>query len=184
MKTMTGVAVASLMVLSSVLVAGDELKSGLQVGKFVPAFNVRDITGPNKGKTLCYRCAYGDAPVVTIFTRKVDENVTSLVKQIDSAVGKNKDKQMKAFVVVLTADADKAEADLEKLAKDQKIENVPLTVFDGNAGPPKYELSKDAEVTVMMWLDSEVKVNHAYAAGKLDKKAVETLVGETKNILN
>ena len=30
-------------------------KSGLQVGERAPAFDVQDITGPNKGKTLCYR---------------------------------------------------------------------------------------------------------------------------------
>jgi hypothetical protein len=38
-----------------VAVAADEIKSGLQVGESTEAFNVRDITGPNKGKTLCYR---------------------------------------------------------------------------------------------------------------------------------
>jgi type II secretory pathway component PulC len=31
------------------------LKSGLQKGDFADAFNVRDITGPAKGTTLCYR---------------------------------------------------------------------------------------------------------------------------------
>jgi hypothetical protein len=37
-----------------VLVAAD-LQSGLQVGDHAGAFNVKDITGPNKGKSLCYR---------------------------------------------------------------------------------------------------------------------------------
>lgn len=32
-----------------------ELKSGLQVGDRAGAFNVKDCTGPNKGKSLCYR---------------------------------------------------------------------------------------------------------------------------------
>ena len=31
------------------------LKSGLQIGEPAPAFLVDDITGPNKGTTLCYR---------------------------------------------------------------------------------------------------------------------------------
>jgi hypothetical protein len=35
--------------------AGDPVQSGLKVGEAVNAFNVDDITGPNKGKTLCYR---------------------------------------------------------------------------------------------------------------------------------
>jgi len=38
-----------------VAVAAEELKSGLQVGEKAPAYNIRDITGPNAGKTLCYR---------------------------------------------------------------------------------------------------------------------------------
>jgi hypothetical protein len=35
--------------------AGDAVKSGLGTGDFVTPFDVDDITGPNKGKTLCYR---------------------------------------------------------------------------------------------------------------------------------
>jgi len=35
--------------------ADEPIKSGLEVGKAATPFNVRDITGPNKGKTLCYR---------------------------------------------------------------------------------------------------------------------------------
>ena len=36
-------------------IAGDTPKSGLQVGEFATPFDVQDITGPNKGRTLCYR---------------------------------------------------------------------------------------------------------------------------------
>ena len=35
--------------------AADPVQSGLKLGSFVSPFNVDDITGPNKGTTLCYR---------------------------------------------------------------------------------------------------------------------------------
>jgi hypothetical protein len=35
--------------------AGDPVQSGLKPGESVNPFNVDDITGPNKGTTLCYR---------------------------------------------------------------------------------------------------------------------------------
>jgi hypothetical protein len=35
--------------------AGDAVQSGLKVGESVNPFLVDDITGPNKGITLCYR---------------------------------------------------------------------------------------------------------------------------------
>lgn len=44
----------ALCVIAGAAVAAD-LQSGLQVGESAGAFNVNDVTGPNKGKSLCYR---------------------------------------------------------------------------------------------------------------------------------
>jgi hypothetical protein len=35
--------------------AGEPVQSGLKLGEAVNPFQVDDITGPNKGTTLCYR---------------------------------------------------------------------------------------------------------------------------------
>ncbi len=35
--------------------AGDAVESGLKPGESVSPFDVNDVTGPNKGTTLCYR---------------------------------------------------------------------------------------------------------------------------------
>lgn len=183
MKRFTGIAAACLL-LAGMAIAGEGLQSGLPVGEKVPAFNVRDITGPKKGTTLCYRCAYGARPVVTIFTREVNDTVKDFVKAIDAKVGANEDKKMASFVVVVTETPDSVEPKLEAFAKDSSIKNVPLTIVEGSAGPPNYKLAKDAEVTVMMWVESEVKVNQAFAKGEFNKAAAEKLVVETKKILN
>jgi hypothetical protein len=183
MKKYAGV-FAACFVLAGAAYAADELTSGLPVGESVPAFNVRDITGPSKGKTLCYRCQYGARPVVTVFTRELTDEVKDLVKKVDAKVGENKDQKMAAFVVVLTEDADHVEPKIEALAKDSKIASTPLTIVEGVTGPPEYKLSKDAEVTVMMWVEGKVKVNQSFAKGKLDTKAVDALVAETKKILD
>jgi hypothetical protein len=48
---------ASLACVAGLTRAGEgdgEFKSGLQPGDSTSAFNCRDITGPNKGKSLCY----------------------------------------------------------------------------------------------------------------------------------
>jgi hypothetical protein len=37
------------------MVAGAELKSGLEVGQKAGPYQVKDCTGPSKGKSLCYR---------------------------------------------------------------------------------------------------------------------------------
>ena len=46
---------AAFIVATAGVFAADKVKSGLQLGDFPGAFNVLDVTGPNKGKKLCYR---------------------------------------------------------------------------------------------------------------------------------
>jgi hypothetical protein len=164
-------------------VAG-ELKSGLQAGSSPPAFLVNDITGPAKGTTLCYRCRYGARPVVAIFTRKIDDNVAQLVKEIDSTVAKNEDAKMAAFVVLLSDNPSANEKTLADLAEKQGITVTPLTTFEDNVGPKGYDVSKDAEVNVMMWVGQKVKVNHAFAPGEFTGKDVKKVVSDTSEILN
>ena len=163
--------------------AKSKVKSGLEAGESPAAFNVKDVTGPSKGKSLCYRCQYGAKPVAAVFTREINAEVAALVKEIDAKVGENKDKNMCGFVVLLTDDADAGAKKLEKLAQEQGIKNVPLTVFDGTAGPEEYKISKDAAVNVMMWNKSKVKVNHAFAAGQLKKEDAKKVAGEASKLL-
>jgi len=104
--------VAAVLLCGSAVIAA-ELKSGLEVGDSVNPFYVQDVTGPSAGKDpLCYRCQYGARPVVAVFTRKVDDKVAALVKEIDSKVAKNGEKKMAAFVVVLSDDPAANEAKL------------------------------------------------------------------------
>ncbi len=121
---------------------------------------------------------------MSIFAREITDDLTSLVKQIDKAVGKNKKQKMAAFVVFLSDDPDATQPKLEALAEKHGIKNVPLTIFDGTAGPPRYKIAKDAEVTVIMWRGQKVSANHAFGKGKLNKKAIKKIVADTSKILN
>ena len=53
MRRFCAPALALLIATTGLLAA--ELKSGLQPGDPAGVFNVRDVTGPNKDKSLCYR---------------------------------------------------------------------------------------------------------------------------------
>ena len=121
--------------------------------------------------------------MVNIFAREITGNLTSLVKKIDEKIGANGDKKMAGFVVLLTDDPDAVEPKLEELAEKQKIEKTPLTVYEGTAGPESYKIAREADVTVMMWVGGEVKVNRVFEKGKLDKAAIEKLLKDTEKIL-
>jgi hypothetical protein len=121
--------------------------------------------------------------VVNIFAREITDNLASLVKQIDEVVANNEEKKMAAFLVVLAEDADTVAPKLEALAEKHGIKNIPLTIFDGEAGPGEYKIAKDADLTVLMWLQRDVKVNHALKKGELDAEKTKKIVEDTATIL-
>ena len=128
-------------------VRADELKSGPD-SKIGGAFQVKAITGEKKGDTLCYVCKYGQEErpaVVLIFTQKSDENLATLVKAVDE-VQKNNAK----LGTVVVGVSGVAAADFEKLQTTHKL-TTPLCVAEDRDGPSKYNLNKDAAVTVLVY---------------------------------
>ena len=151
----------------------EELKSGLQIGDAPEAFKVMDVTGGSAGQTVCYRCQLGDKPVVNVFVREINQNSTDLIKRLDKEMSERK--ELKGFVVLLTEDKAAAEKSLKELAEKESIKNVPLTYFEGTAGPEAYKLSKDADVTVHMWVKGKVTANHAFRAQELTSEKIDEM---------
>ena len=119
--------------------------------------------------------------MVCVFARKTSEPLTSLVKKIDEKIGENS--KLKAFVVVLTERTDKTAAgELKKLAEDAGIKRVPLTLHQDPVGPAEYEIAKDADITVLMWKGTKVKVNHAYK-GELTDEEIRAIVADIPKVL-
>jgi hypothetical protein len=118
--------------------------------------------------------------VVCVFARQTSAPLASLVKQIDQKIGENR--QLKSFVVVMGQTPDKTREELRKLAQEKGIKNVPLTMFGEPGGPPDYELSRDADVTVLMWNRHNVKVNHAFK-GELTDKDIGAIVADIPKLL-
>jgi hypothetical protein len=118
--------------------------------------------------------------VVCVFARKTSEPLASLVKQIDKKIGENA--SLKSFVVIMTRDGDTTRDALKKLAKEAGVKEVPLTMIGEINGPNDYEISKDADITVLMWNQGSVKVNHAYN-GELTDKEIETIVADVPKLL-
>jgi hypothetical protein len=106
--------------------------------------------------------------------------LASLVKQIDQKI--DADGQLKSFVVVLGQAPDKTREELRKLVKEKGIKHVPLTMFGEPGGPPDYELSRDADVTVLMWNQHKVKVARGYK-GELTEKDIGAIVADIPKLL-
>jgi hypothetical protein len=108
-----------------------------------------------------------------VFSRTTGDNLTSLVKKIDAASQKGK---IKSFVVFL-GDEEKLESELKKIAEKNGIQKTVFAI-DNPAGPAGYKVSKDAEVTVVLYNKRDVKANHAFRKGELNAQAIERIVAD------
>ena len=119
-----------------------------------------------------------------LFARNVTGPLSSLLKQFDAAVAKNKDADMRSFAVFLTDDSEAMEPKLKELASKEKLsDNVPLTIVEDISGPEPYKISKDAEVTVLLYKQGRVVSNLAFKPGEMKDKDVKAIVAQLPKIL-
>src|SRR5262245_47668632 len=81
-------AIAALSLLAGTAALAADVVSGLKPGANVGAFQVVDVSGPNKGKQLCYRCNYGGSPVVAAFVKGDAKDAAALVVGLDKLAHK------------------------------------------------------------------------------------------------
>ncbi len=166
-------------------VVGADLKSGPQTGDKVPgAFHPYNVNGENAGKTACLYCAAGDSPVAVVFAKSGDDAMThKLIKALDGATVKNEKAEMFSFAV-FQGDKAKLEPQLKDAAKKAELKKLVLSIEDKEDPiPAKYNLNKDAEVTVLLYVDRVVKANYTFAKGKLTDKDIETVVKDVSKIV-
>ena len=188
MKRVVTLALGLMLAVGSV-VAG-ELKSGLQPGDLVGEFEVEKCGGAvndgrDVGTNFCYRCMLGSKPVVMVFARKANGDLAKLVKELDQAVQKNAEKMLSSFVNLLGKEPEALKMTAKEFAAKNRVENVALVVpQDNENGPEDFNIHPEAEVTVILYREGKVEVNHAYAAGQLGAEAVKQVIADTSKILN
>ena len=157
MKRALAITALSVLALGSAAFAAVE--SGLKPGTPTTAFQVVDVTGPNKGKQLCYRCAYGNSPVIAAFIKGNAEHADQLVAAIQKLTQKNEAKGLHSFVVFMGGP--ELKPTIEKIAAEKKI-TIPVTFLPQGTSAEDvaaYKISPDAKCTVLLWNQSKVRGN-------------------------
>ena len=157
-------------------------KSGPQAGEKVPGpLHPLNCTGDHAGEKYCLYCKYGSNPVAAIFARQVTPELTKLIKRIDQATDKNKERGMGSYVVFLS-DSDALDTELKELANKERIQQCILAIDDPE-GPKGYNIAPEAEVTVVLYSELTVKANQAFRKGELNDKAIDAVVADLAKIL-
>jgi hypothetical protein len=160
----------------------EPLKSGLQPGeKITTIFEPLNITGEHAGEPYCLICENGLAPVAMLFAREVNEPLLTLISKLDAATAKNRDQEMGSFVVFLS-ESDDLRQQLAAAAKNRGLKRIVLSTY-APTGPEGFNVSRDAELTVVLYREHEVKANHAFRRGQLTDAAAEKILADLQKIL-
>jgi hypothetical protein len=174
---------AALLVAGLVLstVSAEDIKSG-PTAKIAGPFDVKAITGEKKGQELCYVCKYNAEQrpaVVLIFTQKADENLAKIVKAVDEVQKSNS----KLGTVVVGVGGVEA-SDFEKLQETHKL-TTALTVASEKDGPGKYNLNKDAAMTILVYKKGgTITKNFAFKSTSDAAAKVEEIAAAAKDVVN
>jgi hypothetical protein len=186
---------------------GAGLKSGPQPGALLgSSFHPFNLSGEHKGNYHCLVCEYGLKPVALVFAREQadakDPALEDLLKKLDARVAGDKDGLFKSFVVFLSPDArssatEEKVTDPEKLVEEavardalharlkgvaDALKNVVVSCYP-EAGPPGYDLSPDAGVTVILYLKHQVAASYAFPKGKLTEAGVAEVMKGVDGLL-
>jgi hypothetical protein len=146
-------------------------------------------------------CEYGLRPTVAVFTHEAPEPgkpLANLLQKLDAATVKYHDQRLRSFAVFLSdnyrttdlrnfvvfpnEEAGKEEQDrkgvisnLEKFATELDLKNLVLCVGP-SAGPEKYNINKDAEVTVLLYDKQKVVENYSLPKGRLNDRYINSIL--------
>jgi hypothetical protein len=182
MKTRIASCFAFLAVVGTAL-AADAVKSGPQVGDNArpkPFFPL-NINGPTPDQKQCLVCRNGNNPVAMVFAREVNAPLVSLIKKLDEATVANASAKMGSFAV-FCSDTEGLDKKLKDLSSQEKLKQFVLAI-DNPAGPPTYNISKDADVTVVLYNKSKVIANYTFKKGELNDQAVAKILAEVPSIV-
>lgn len=141
--------------------------SGLTPGQKPGPYSSIVSVGKERGQSHCFICETEDRPAVVVFARTLDEPLGKLTRGLDKALVDHKASNLRAWVTLLNADQTTFDPQVVAWARKEALRGVPLSVFEDTDGPPSYKLSRDAEVTVLVFVKQKVVVNFAFRAGEL-----------------
>jgi hypothetical protein len=156
--------------------AGDPCKSGPQAGQRPGPYAAVQATGAHRGQSYCYVCETADKPAVVVFARSLNDALAKLLGQIDKAVPVYKAAGLRAWVTFLSNDQPSLDEKIVKWGQEHAIRTIPLGVFEDPGGPPSYRLARDADVTVLLYVQQQVVANFAFRSGELSDERIAEVI--------
>jgi hypothetical protein len=156
--------------------AAEPVASGPKLGSRPGPYVFWVSTGPNRGQETCFICDAGDKPAVAVFARTTSDALGKLVGKIDRALAEHKAADLRAWVTFLGKDHDTFDGLLIEWSKKHGLKSLPVGTFQEEDGPPTYRVARDADVTVVLFVNRKVQATFGFRSKELTEEAVDRVL--------
>lgn len=135
-----------------------ELRSGLQQGDKVTAWEPVHLTGPEAGTKNCPVCTHLQKPAVLAFASWTP-NTQELARELDQLVTDNLSQELKAFLVVSDGETEA----IKQFASSNILMNLSICSLDPKTRQQdlaKYKIDPSCQNTIIVYRDFTVWSNH------------------------
>jgi len=161
----------------------EPLKSGLEVGDYIPTFYSRVVTGSMMNKSVCFVCRSGRRPVVMILMRDIKREHRPLLKNINRLVDLNRGTGFRGFGVMISENPFGSISKVQTFAFNNKI-SMPLTVAPLSVASPSCQaIHPDAEISVVLYRNREVVKTFPFRAGELTYDRSRDVIDEVRKFI-
>jgi hypothetical protein len=156
---------------------GQDVASGPEQGKQVPALKVFAATGPHQDKEVDYAAQRKGKPTIYVFIQadKWDRPMARFLRKLDDAMPK-KGEDYPLVAVWLTDNPDKTKEYLPVAQQSLQLQKTALSCFPGKkAGPKGWNINGDAHLTaVVVTTEGKVAATFGYRSiNERDAPAVQ-----------
>jgi hypothetical protein len=161
-----------------------DVASGPEKGKDLPALKVYDVTGAHKDKDVDYVAERKGKPTIYIFVQadKFDRPMAKFMKGLDAGAPKVHD-EASVVAVWVTSDAAKSKQYLPLAQQSLKFEATALTCCtEGETGPKGWGINADAHATIVVASKGTAVAVFGYMS--LNDTEVPTVINALKKALD
>lgn len=162
--------------------SADDFKSGLEVGKPAPSFEMKVVTGDEAGKEIDYLARWEKKPVLVIFIGEMTRPGFGLLKMLDKYGRLRQPEGLEVLIVRASEESEMVVRQTKAFYDNYDIKSPAGFAEEGAKGPPEYGLHEEAQMTVLL-LDQEHKVRFNAARRAPDRSDFDKIRKEIDRLL-
>jgi len=178
-----GGSVALVLSLSCLTLAKEPIASGPKEGSRPGPYIFWISTGANRGQETCFICETANKPAVVIFARSASDELGKLAGKLDRALAEHKAADLRGWITFIGKDHDTFDRVLVDWSKKHGLKSLPIGSFEEKDGPPTYRVAREADVTVVLFVNRKVQATFGFRSTELTGEAVSRLLKAVPGLL-